>query len=166
MEEHVHCSYLVFNPYPPQKRSHNCPFNITPFVSKFYAQDASLTQGLDVAGGTIHQRVAKLKDAGVITGSHLSLDYRMLGFDVMAFVGVSLGRATAVGEVQGLFKKIPEIVAVHFTTGTYSLLVKVVVRTMADLYELLSDKLQSCADIQSTEAFVILDTEVSREPEL
>ena len=125
-----------------------------------------IARDLGVSGGTIHQRMAKLKEAGIVTGSKLAIDYRALGYDVSALVGIRLARAGASGEVMDQLKSMSEIVEIHYTTGTYSLLVKVVVRTMAELYTFLSGNLQAFEDIQSTESFVILETAVQREPEL
>jgi len=125
-----------------------------------------IARDLGVSGGTIHQRMAKLKEAGIVTGSKLAIDYRALGYDVSALVGIRLARAGASGEVMDQLKSMTEIVEIHYTTGTYSLLVKVVVRTMAELYTFLSGNLQAFEDIQSTESFVILETAVQREPEL
>jgi Lrp/AsnC family transcriptional regulator for asnA, asnC and gidA len=125
-----------------------------------------IARELGVSGGTIHQRMAKLKDAGIVTGAKLAIDYQALGYDVSALVGIRLARAGASGDIQDKLKAMPEIVAVHYTTGTYSLLVKVMVRNMAALHAFLSGKLQAFVDIQSTETFVILETAVEREPEL
>jgi Lrp/AsnC family transcriptional regulator for asnA, asnC and gidA len=110
--------------------------------------------------------MAKLKEAGIVTGARLALDYRALGYDVSALVGIRLLRAGASGEAMDRLKALPEIVEIHYTTGTYSLLVKVVVRNMAALYAFLSGKLQAFEEIQSTETFVILETALQREPEL
>ncbi len=125
-----------------------------------------IARELRVSGGTIHQRMAKLKESGVVTGSHLNIDYKLLGYDVSALVGVRLGRAGDSSIIRDQLLEIPEIVEIHYTTGTYSLLVKVVTRSMQDFYELLSERLQTFAAIQSTETFVILDTAVQRDPPL
>lgn len=121
---------------------------------------------LGVSGGTVHQRMAKLKEAGIVTGAGLALDYQALGYDVTALVGIRLARAGASGEVTDQLKEMPEIVEIHYTTGTYSLLIKAVLRNMTELHTFLSGKLQSFGDIQSTETFVILETSLKREPEL
>jgi len=125
-----------------------------------------IARELGVSGGTIHQRMAKLKEHGVVKGARLAIDYRALGYDVSALVGIRLARAGSSGKVMERLKSMSEIVEIHYTTGTYSLLVKVIVPTMAGLYEFLSGKLQAFEDIQSTETFVILETAVQREPDL
>ena len=125
-----------------------------------------IARELGVSGGTIHQRMAKLKENGVVKGARLAIDYGVLGYHVSALVGIRLARAGSSGEIMEQLKSMSEIVEIHYTTGTYSLLVKVVLPTMAGLYEFLSGKLQAFEDIQSTETFVILQTAVQREPEL
>ncbi len=125
-----------------------------------------IARELGVSGGTIHQRMAKLKDAGVVKGARLTIDYGLLGYEVSALVGIRLARASAGAAIRDHLLGIPEIVELHYTTGTYSLLVKIVARSMKDLYALLSGRLQAFDDIQSTETFVILDTAVQRDPDL
>jgi Lrp/AsnC family transcriptional regulator for asnA, asnC and gidA len=125
-----------------------------------------IARELGVSGGTVHQRMAKLKEAGIVTGAKLDLDYQALGYDVSALVGIRLARAGTSGTVTDQLKTMPEIVEIHYTTGTYSLLIKVVLRNMTELHAFLSGKLQSFQDIQSTETFVILETSLQREPEL
>jgi Lrp/AsnC family transcriptional regulator for asnA, asnC and gidA len=125
-----------------------------------------IARELEVSGGTIHQRMAKLKEAGVVTGSRLTIDYERLGYQVSALVGIRLGRAGASGDIRERLLEISEIVELHYTTGTYSLLVKVVVRSMPELYAFLSGRLQAIDEIQSTETFVILDTAIQRDPEV
>jgi len=123
-----------------------------------------IARELGVSGGTIHQRMGKMKEAGVVVGSRLDLDYRRLGYEVEALVGIRLARAGAAADTRTRLEEISEITEIDYTTGTYSLLVRVVARSMQDLYELLSGRLQSFADIQSTETFVVLDKALRRDP--
>ncbi len=125
-----------------------------------------IARELGVSGGTIHQRVNRLRELGVIRGSKAVLDYGRLGFGVSAFVGITLAKAGLSAQAQERLRAIPEIVEVHYTTGTYSLLAKIQTRGIPDLYALLSERLQSITEIQSTETFVILQTSVDRDPVL
>lgn len=125
-----------------------------------------IARNLKVSGGTVHARVNRLKEIGVIQGSKVVIDYEKLGFNVTAFVGIKLAKAKGFKQTQDQLRLIPEIVEVHYTTGAYSLLTKIVVASMQDLYQLLSDKLQAIEDIQSTETFVVLNTPLLRDPAL
>lgn len=125
-----------------------------------------IARNLNVSGGTVHARINKMKDLGIIQGSKIIIDYEKLGFSIFSFVGVKLAKAGSSKEVQAALKAIPEIVEIHYTTGIYSLLLKVVARSMGDLYRLLSQSLQRIEDIQSTETFVVLNSPSIREPSL
>jgi Lrp/AsnC family transcriptional regulator for asnA, asnC and gidA len=123
-----------------------------------------IARELQVSGGTIHTRVNRMREEGIIHGSCILLDYERLGYRISAFVGIRLVRASSCVEIQERCKAIPEIVEVHYTTGTYGLFIKVVVPTMQDLHQLLFGKLQGESDeIQSTETFVVLSTTLHRE---
>ncbi len=125
-----------------------------------------IARDLGVSGGTIHQRFNRLREAGVIRGAKAVVDYGRLGYSVSAFVGITLTKAGLSGQTREHLKAIPEIVEVHYTTGTYSLLAKVVARGVPELYAFLSERLQAVKEIQSTETFVILDTSLQRDPEI
>ena len=123
-----------------------------------------IARDLGVSGGTIHQRVSRLRELGVLKGFKAVLDYGGLGFGVSAFVGITLANAGLSVQTRERLKAIPEIVEVHYTTGTYSLLAKILTRGIPDLYALLSERLQSITEIRSTETFVILQTSLERDP--
>ena len=125
-----------------------------------------IARELDVSGGTIHVRIGKMKDAGIILGAHQQLDYRALGFDVAALVGIRVAGAHGIKDICEKLREIPEIVEIHYTTGAFSLFAKVIARNMGDLYSLLAGRLREHEAIASTETFLILNTEEEREPQL
>jgi Lrp/AsnC family transcriptional regulator for asnA, asnC and gidA len=122
-----------------------------------------IARELNVSGGTVHSRVNRLRQEGIIRGSKIVVDYEALGFSVLAFIGIKLAEAGSFKKIQDELESIPQIVEVHYTTGSYSIFVKIAAQNINALYELLSDKLQSIKEIQSTETFVILNTSVSRD---
>ncbi|MCB9091355.1 MAG: Lrp/AsnC ligand binding domain-containing protein [Halobacteriovoraceae bacterium] len=121
-----------------------------------------LSKKLLVAGGTIHQRVQKMTEAGIIKGSQFVLDYQNLGYDITAFIGLFLKSARDQNKVVSELKKIPQVIEVYYTTGTFALLIKVVCKNMKDFHMLLAEKIQSIDEIQSTESFLCLDSPVQR----
>jgi Lrp/AsnC family transcriptional regulator for asnA, asnC and gidA len=116
-----------------------------------------------VAGGTVHARLARMKEEGLIVGSRIVVDYRKLGYSIMAFIGLKLVKAHDCGTLMEKLETIDEVLEVHYTTGAYSLFIKVMALSMKDLHALLFDRLQGFDEIQSTETFVILDTSLDRE---
>ena len=79
----------------------------------------------NVSGAAIHQRVKRLEQNGVITGSRLLVKPQALGLNVCAFVSVSLTEANKYPEVIEALKKISEVVECHFVTGKHNLLIKI-----------------------------------------
>jgi Lrp/AsnC family transcriptional regulator, regulator for asnA, asnC and gidA len=125
-----------------------------------------MSRELNVSGGTVHVRYNKLKDHGVIKGSKLLIDYGKLGYDVTAFIGVNLHNAGDYRAVLEKLKNMPEITEAHYTTGTYSIFIKVVAKSTTGLHTFLTEKLQTLKEIQSTETFISLDIPVQRDVSL
>lgn len=123
-----------------------------------------IARELIVSGGTIHVRTNKMKEAGVIKGSQITVDFSKLGLDVTAFVGINLRSAKDYHTVVPLLKMLDEVTEVHYTTGQYSLFVKIVTRNTRDLHLFLIEKLQSIQEIQSTETLISLDNPILRDP--
>jgi Lrp/AsnC family transcriptional regulator for asnA, asnC and gidA len=107
-----------------------------------------------------------MKEAGVIKGSRIVVDFTKLGLEVTAFVGINLGSAKDYQTVLPKLKKLKEITEVHYTTGEYSLFVKVVTRSTRDLHLFLIERLQAIKEIQSTETLISLDNPIQRDPAL
>lgn len=116
-----------------------------------------------VSGSAIHQRVNKLIELGVITGSHFSIDPKKLGFQTTAYVGVYLENALLFSDVLKEMKKIKEIVQCHYTTGQYSMFIKVVAKDNVHLKQVLSEKLVAIRGVLRTETFMSLDALIDRE---
>lgn len=125
-----------------------------------------IARELIVSGGTIHVRTNKMKEAGVITGSRITVDFGRLGLEVTAFVGINLGTAKDYQSVLPKLKKLTEVTEVHYTTGQYSLFVKIVTKSTRDLHLFLIEKLQAIKEIQSTETLISLDNPIQRDPAL
>ena len=116
-----------------------------------------------VSGAAIHQRVKRLETNGVITGSRLLVKPQALGLNVCAFISVTLSEADKYPEVVANLKKIAEIVECHFTTGPYTMLVKLYAQDNEQLMDLLNNKMQMIPGVVSTETLISLDQSIKRE---
>lgn len=121
-----------------------------------------IAKQLHVSGGTIHVRMKKLEDAGVVKGYNLAIDYGKLGYDICAFLGIYLDKSSLYDDVAAELERIPEIVAVHYTTGLYSIFAQIICRDTAHLRDVLHDKIQKISGIQRTETFISLQESVER----
>lgn len=116
-----------------------------------------IARKLIVSGGTIHQRIEKLKEAGIIEGSQINLNLKKLGYDVTVFIGVHLKSSKEITGVIKKLKAMPEVLEAHYTTGHYALLIKICTKSTSDFHRFLVEKLQPIDQVQSTESFLSLD---------
>jgi Lrp/AsnC family transcriptional regulator for asnA, asnC and gidA len=123
---------------------------------------ADLGKKLFVSGGTIHVRIKKLEEIGIVKGTRLSVDLKALGYDVIAFIGIYLEKSSLYDTVAKDLRKIPEIVRLNYTTGNYSMFAEVVCKDIQQLRFVLHDELQKIKGIERTETFISLDESFSR----
>lgn len=115
-----------------------------------------------VSGGTIHVRMKKMEDLGIIKGSRILLDLEKLGYDVCCFVGIYVDKASSFNSVIAELNKIDEVVELHLTTGDYSMFAKVISRNISDLQNVLLEKINNIAGIQRSYTFVSLSQPIDR----
>src|SRR3984885_9309861 len=123
---------------------------------------AELGKKLFVSGGTIHVRIKKLQEFGIVKGTRLSVDLKQLGYDVIAFIGIFLEKSSLYDTVAKELKKIPEIVRLNYTTGNYSMFAEIVCKDIQQLRFVLHDELQKIKGIERTETFISLDESFER----
>ncbi|MCE3008315.1 MAG: Lrp/AsnC ligand binding domain-containing protein [Bacteroidetes bacterium] len=122
-----------------------------------------IARELKVSGGTIHVRMKKMQEAGIVLGSRLVVDYARLGFDVLAFLGIYLEKGSVYAKALHQLRTIPEIVELHYTTGMYNMYAKIVCRDTRHLREVLNDKIQVIEGVERTETFISLECGIDRE---
>jgi len=82
-----------------------------------------------VSGGTVHVRMNKLEEAGIVEKTTLKVNYAKLGYDITAFIGIFLQKSALYDQVMAKLKAIPEITNIHYTTGNYSMFTRSTART-------------------------------------
>ena len=78
-----------------------------------------------VSASTVHVRVKKLEDLGIIRNFTINIDYKKLGLSFTSYLGVFLDKAQSFDKVADALKKIPQITVIDFTTGQFSVFCKV-----------------------------------------
>ena len=116
-----------------------------------------------VSRAAIHQRVQRLMDMDVIVGSGYHINPKVLGYNTCTYIGVNLEKGSMYKEVVPEFQKIPEIVECNFTTGPYSVLLKLYARDNEHLMELLNNKIQEIPGVTATETLISLNQGIKRE---
>ncbi len=119
-----------------------------------------------VSGGTVHVRMKKLEDAGIVKGTTLEIDPAKLGYDITVFIGIFLAKSALYDDVIQQLKAIREITNIHYTTGNYSMFAKLHCRDTQHLKDLLHDKIQKVDGIVRTETMISLEESVNRHIEV
>ena len=116
-----------------------------------------------VSRAAIHQRVQHLIAGGVITGSGFDVNPKSIGYNTCTYVGMNLERGNMYKNVVEKLQHIPEIVECHFTTGPYTMLLKVYARDNEQLMDLRNSRVLMIPGVVSTETLIALDRSIKRE---
>ncbi|QLB39762.1 MULTISPECIES: transcriptional regulator AsnC [Mannheimia] len=116
-----------------------------------------------VSAATIHVRVEKMRQAGIIESTKIVVDERKLGYDVCCFIGIILRSAKDYDKVIAKLNEFDEVVEAYYTTGNYSIFIKVMTHTIEELHSVLAGKIQSIDEIQSTETLISLQNPILRD---
>ena len=106
-----------------------------------------------VSGAAIHQRVQKLMNMGVITGSEFTIEPAKVGYETCTFMGLYLKDPSRFSEVVDALYQIPEVLECHYTTGKYDLFIKIYARNNQHLLEIIHTKLQPLG-LSGTESLI------------
>ncbi|WP_061868487.1 Lrp/AsnC family transcriptional regulator [Prevotella intermedia] len=116
-----------------------------------------------VSRAAIHQRVQHLIENGVIVGSGFHVNPKSLGYTTCTYVGLNLERGSMYRDVVERISTIPEVIECHFTTGSYTMLVKLFAKDNEQLMDLLNNRIQSIPGVVSTETLISLEQSIKRE---
>ena len=122
-----------------------------------------IAKRLVVSPGTIHVRMKRMERLGIVIGATLEIDPARIGYDLTAFVGIYLINGSVYNEVIDEINQIPEIVEAHYTTGEYSIFIKIICKNTDHLREVVGEKLQSLKGITRTETIISLGTSIKKQ---
>jgi Lrp/AsnC family transcriptional regulator for asnA, asnC and gidA len=122
-----------------------------------------LSKQVGISGAAVHQRLKKLEKSGLIKGSQIMINPKKLGYTTLAFVGIYLDKAMNNPSAVAQLQKINEVLECHYTTGDWSVLVKILCKDNEHLMTLLNNQIQKIAGISRTETFISLDQQIARQ---
>lgn len=145
------------------KKLDNVDFKILAVLSED-AQMAytEVAKRVNVSGGTVHLRMKKMVDMGVVKGTTLSMDYAKIGWTLTAFISIYLHDTSQYDLVKEELSKIQEVVKVHYTLGRFNMFLKVHAADAKHLKEILHDKIEPIPQVQRTESFLSLEEGINR----
>jgi len=121
-----------------------------------------IAQKLLISPGTVHVRMKKLENLGIVLGTELVIDPAKLGYDLTAFIGIFLNKSVNYNQIIPELKKVPEIVEAYYTTGGYSIFAKIICSNTNHLRIVLNEKIQAVKGIQRTETMISLEQSIRR----
>lgn len=122
-----------------------------------------ISKSAGISGAAVHQRIRKLEQYGFFKGSQMLLNPEVLGYKTLAFVGIFLDKASDNKTAVYRLKKIPEVLECHYTTGDWSIFIKLQCRDNKHLMELLNHKIQPIEGVSRTETFISLEEQIHRQ---
>lgn len=130
-------------------------------ILKLLIQDAKIPytevgKMLQVSSGTVHVRMRKLEQLGIVTGSTLAVNHEELGYKLCAFLSIELERTSMHDEVIQKLKEIPQVLSAYMISGPRSIMARVICRDKSDLTELLKSRIYPIEGIRDVEINVVL----------
>lgn len=122
-----------------------------------------IARNIGISGAAIHQRLRKLESSGLIAGSKFIVNPKILGYTTMAYIGIYLDKAMSNPSAVKELEKIPEVLECHYTTGNWSILIKVLCRDNAHLMQVLNKNIQQIEGVSRTETFISLEQQIDRQ---
>ena len=123
---------------------------------------AHISKNVGISTTAVHQRIKKLESAGVIENSISFLNPRKIGFKVVSYIGVFLDQPSHYHDAIKALKDVNEVVEAHYTTGNYTIFLKVLCRDNDHLMQILN-KLQKLKGVTRTETFISLEQSINRQ---
>lgn len=123
---------------------------------------AHIAKNVGISTTAVHQRIKKLEIAEVIQNSISLLNPRKIGYKVVSYIGVFLDQPSHYHDAIKAINDINEVVEAHYTTGNYTIFLKVLCRDNDHLMEILN-KLQKLKGVTRTETFISLEQSINRQ---
>lgn len=137
-------------------------------ILRYLMEDArkpilEIARNIGISGAAIHQRLRKLEKSGLISGSKFVINPKVLGYTTMAYIGIFLDKAMSNPKAVKELEKITEVLECHYTTGDWSILIKVLCKDNEHLMQVLNKKIQQIEGVSRTETFISLNQQIDRQ---
>jgi Lrp/AsnC family transcriptional regulator for asnA, asnC and gidA len=113
-----------------------------------------------ISAGTVHVRVKKMEDAGIIKGSSLTLDYKKLGYTFIAYIGIFLEKTSLTKLVLDELETVPFVTVAHITTGKFNIFCKVRAKSTDHAKEIIFN-IDDIQGVSRTETMISLEESIN-----
>lgn len=119
-----------------------------------------IAKKLLVSAGTIHVRVKKMEEEGIIRGSTLTLDYEKMGYAFIAHIGVYLERTSMTKEVIESLRAVPNVTVAYVTAGKFNVFCKIRAKDTEDAKNIIF-KIDDIPGVNRTETMISLEESIN-----
>ena len=119
-----------------------------------------IAKDLDVSQATVHLRIKKMEQKGVIKGASITIDYSVIGYELIAYIGIIIGRTKDSKKVMSDLIKIPEVTVANITTGQFGAFCKVRCKNTNHMREVIY-KINNASGVLRTESMISLEEAVN-----
>lgn len=121
-----------------------------------------IAKEMNISNSLVHQRMAKLRESGVIRGTRLLVNPSMLGYTSCAYTGIQISEGKYGKLIAEKLRAIPEVVECHYVSGKYALFIKVYAYNNDHLRNILFDQVLTIEGVAGTDTFISFKTEFER----
>ncbi|MDA0741326.1 MAG: winged helix-turn-helix transcriptional regulator [Bacteroidetes bacterium] len=119
-----------------------------------------IAKDLLVSPGTIHVRVKKMEQMGIIKSTSISVDYEKLGFGFIAYVGLFTSRSSTSPQIIEALKSVPEVTVAHLATGKYGIFCKIRCRDASHAKDVIF-RINDIEGVENTESMISLEESIN-----
>jgi Lrp/AsnC family transcriptional regulator for asnA, asnC and gidA len=119
---------------------------------------SEVARRIDMSSATVHDRVSRMEDAGVIRGYHAEVDPTAVGYGVSALVGLRVQQGHE-DEALARLRDVEGVREVHLTTGEWDVMMRVYAENTDDLRELMFGQIAGMEGFDRSQTMVILGTD-------
>ncbi|GAA0507704.1 Lrp/AsnC family transcriptional regulator, regulator for asnA, asnC and gidA [Halorubrum aquaticum] len=123
---------------------------------------SEIARRIDMSSATVHDRVGRMEDAGVIEGYHASVNAKAVGYGVSALVGLRVEQGREEDALERL-REIEGVREIHLTTGEWDVILRVVAEDTDRLRELMFDRIANMGGFSRSQTMIILGTDYEAE---
>lgn len=120
--------------------------------------NAEVARRVGMAPSAVYERIRKLEERGVIAGYHARLTGDELDLGLQVFLTVKGPQGAPTAETAGILAGVTEVLEVHQLAGDDALLLKVRVRGLEALAELVRDRIASVPGVRDVRTSMVLQT--------
>jgi len=119
-----------------------------------------IAKDLFVSPGTIHVRVKKMEQMGIIKSTSISVDYEKLGFGFIAYVGLFTSRSSTSPQIIEALRNVPEVTVAHLATGKYGIFCKIRCRDASHAKDVIF-RINDIEGVENTESMISLEESIN-----